>query len=365
MNSEPNHTNPLDLQSDLLELTRTLCDIPSESGHEAPLADAIEAALLGYEHLRVERHGNTVIARTELGLSQRVVIAGHIDTVPINKNLPSQIIEEQGEPYLFARGSVDMKGGVAVQLSLAAELIAPRVDLSWIFYDNEEVAASLNGLGLLAAARPELLLGDFAVLCEPTSAQIEGGCQGTLRFRISTSGVRAHSARSWMGENAIHRLQGALEILNNYQAAEPIVDGLKYHEGLNAVAIEGGIAGNVIPDYAAVVINYRFAPDKTVAKAVESMQELFAGYAFELLDSSAGARPGLDHELAQAFVSALGTPVAAKYGWTDVARFWELGIPAVNYGPGDPSRAHADDEALKISELYQCKKGLLHWLSYN
>ena len=350
----------LDLTSGSIALTQQLCDIESVSGDEAGIADAIIEALAGKEHLTVSRHGDAIVARTTLNRDKRVVIAGHIDTVPINNNLPTRI-DEDG--VLWGRGTVDMKGGVAVQLVLAAELTDPNVDLTWIWYDNEEVASSLNGLGRLLRESPELLEGDFAILGEPTSAAIEGGCNGTARVEVRTFGTRAHSARSWVGHNAIHDLAPVLTILANYEPRDIEVDGLVYKEGLNAVGIEGGVAGNVIPDAAVVTINYRFAPDKSGDEAIAHLTEVFAGFDLTVTDLAEGARPGLDAALAQAFVAAVGGEAKPKYGWTDVARFSALGIPAVNYGPGDPIRAHADDERVDVAEIEACEQGLRAWLT--
>jgi succinyl-diaminopimelate desuccinylase len=288
-----------------------------------------------------------------------VVIAGHIDTVPINHNLP--VVERDGQ--LIGRGTVDMKGGVAVALKLAVELTAPPVDLTWIFYDHEEVDSALNGLGRLARNRPELLAGDFAILGEPTSATVEGGCNGTARIDIRLHGVRAHSARAWVGHNAIHDAAPVLAILAAYRPAEIEVDGLVYREGLNAVGITGGVAGNVIPDEAVVSVNYRFAPSRSAADAERHLREVFDGFDVEITDIAEGARPGLDAPLAQDFLAAVGGVAAPKYGWTDVARFSALGIPAVNYGPGDPLRAHADDERVDVEEILACERGLRAWLT--
>lgn len=353
----------IELSLPAARLTQLLCDIPSVSGQEGPLADAIHTALEPLAHLTLLRHGNTVAARTELGRERRVVIAGHIDTVPVNGNLPVRLIEEDGQAQLWGRGTVDMKAGVAVQLHLAAELTAPAVDVTWIWYDNEEVSADLNGLGLLAAAHPELFSCDFAILGEPTGAVIEGGCNGTLRATIRTSGVRAHSARAWMGENAIHAAGGILRILEEHRAATVTVDGLDYREGLSAVFIRGGVAGNVIPDVCEVEVNYRFAPDKTVAQAEAVLRRLFDGFEVEVTDAAPGARPGLDDPFAAGFAAAVGAPVQPKYGWTDVARFAELGVPAVNYGPGDPSLAHHDHERVPVREIEAVERGLRAWLT--
>jgi succinyl-diaminopimelate desuccinylase len=349
----------LDLAASSVELTRALCDIESVSGDERTIADAIEAGLAGLEHLELFRDGDTIVARTDLGRDRRVVIAGHIDTVPINANLPTRI---DGD-YLVGRGTVDMKGGVAVALKLAAELSAPSIDVTWIWYDHEEVESSLNGLGRLASIRPDLLAGDFAILGEPTSATIEGGCNGTARIDVHLHGVRAHSARSWVGHNAIHDAAPVLAILAAYEPAEIEVDGLVYREGLNAVGISGGVAGNVIPDEAVVSINYRFAPSRSADDAIAHLRETFAGFDIEVTDIAEGARPGLDAPLAQQFLAAVGGVAAPKYGWTDVARFSALGIPAVNYGPGDPLRAHADDERVDVNEIIACERGLRAWLT--
>lgn len=349
----------LDTSASVVELTRRLCDIESVSGNERAIADAIAASLEGADHLDITRDGDAIVARTRLGRDRRVVIAGHIDTVPVNGNLPVRIVGD----HLVGRGTVDMKGGVAVALKLAAELTAPPVDVTWIWYDHEEVSSEKNGLGRLAAHRPDLLAGDFAILGEPTSALVEGGCNGTARVDIRLSGVRAHSARAWVGHNAIHDAAGVLAILAAYQPASIEVDGLVYREGLNAVGITGGIAGNVIPDEAVVSVNYRFAPSRSGADAIAHLREVFAGYDLAVTDLAEGARPGLDAPLALDFLAAVGGVALPKYGWTDVARFSALGIPAVNYGPGDPLRAHADDERVAIDELLACERGLRAWLT--
>ncbi|MGX5681522.1 succinyl-diaminopimelate desuccinylase [Schumannella luteola] len=349
----------LDLTQSAAELTVQICDIESVSGNERALADAIESSLAAYPHLEVTRDGDAVVARTALGRDRRVVIAGHIDTVPVNANLP--VRREDGD--LVGRGTVDMKAGVAVALVLAASLENPAVDVTWIFYDHEEVASELNGLGRLARTRPDLLEGDFAILGEPTSATVEGGCNGTARIDIRLHGVRAHSARSWVGHNAIHDAADVLAILRDYEPAELEVDGLVYREGLNAVGISGGVAGNVIPDEAVVTINYRFAPSRSGDDAIAHLREVFAGFELEVTDLAEGARPGLDAPLAQEFLAAVGGQAFPKYGWTDVARFSALGIPAVNYGPGDPLRAHADDERVAVDEIVAVERGLRSWLS--
>ena len=348
----------LDPHGDLVALLRALVDTESVSGNEAALADQVQAALQGHEHLEVLRDGDTVIARTHLGRPERVVIAGHLDTVPVAGNLPSSLAGDR----VYGRGTCDMKGGVAVMLAVAVAATTPPRDLTWIFYDHEEVEASANSLTRIASERPDLLVGDFAVLMEPTSAKVEGGCQGTLRFTVTTKGKAAHSARAWMGHNAIHDLAEVLAVLRDHEPEQPVVDGLRYHEGLNAVAVTGGIAGNVIPDTATVSVNYRFAPHRSLADAEHYCRSLLPDHDLTITDGAAGARPGLDVPAAATFVDAVGGEPSAKFGWTDVARFSALGVPAVNFGPGDPSKAHADDEFCPIDELYTCRDALLRWL---
>lgn len=353
----------LDLTASSVDLTRALCDVPSVSGDETTLADAIFAAISPLEHLDVYRDGDTIVARTHLGRAQRVAIAGHIDTVPINANLPTRDIEIDGEAFLWGRGTVDMKGGTAVQLKLAAELVEPRVDITWLWYDNEEVASDLNGLTRLARTRPDLFAADFAILGEPSNGQVEGGCNGTLRAVARTRGVRAHSARSWMGENAIHAAAPILVRLAEYRPREIDVDGLVYREGLNAVRISGGVAGNVIPDLCEVEVNFRFAPSRSVADAEAHVRRVLDGFDVEVVDAAAGARPGLDAPLAQEFLAAVGAEARPKYGWTDVARFSALGVPAVNYGPGDPLLAHHDEERVPLVQIEDVERSLRAWLN--
>ncbi|MFV0373806.1 succinyl-diaminopimelate desuccinylase [Microbacterium sp.] len=353
----------LDLTAPAVEVTRAICDIPSVSDDETPLADAIFAAISGFPHLDVHRDGDTIVARTSLGRAQRVVIAGHIDTVPINGNVPTRDIEIDGEAFVWGRGTVDMKAGVAVQLKLAAELTSPAVDLTWMWYDHEEVESERNGLGRLAANRPDLFAADFAILGEPSNGQVEGGCNGTLRAVVRTEGVRAHSARSWVGENAIHKAAPILSRLAEYRPREITVEGLVYREGLNAVRIHGGIAGNVIPDACEVEVNYRFAPSRDAAAAEQHVRDVFDGFDVTVTDLAPGARPGLDAPVARQFVAAVGAQPRPKYGWTDVARFSALGIPAVNYGPGDPHLAHHDQERVPISQIEDVERGLRAWLT--
>jgi succinyl-diaminopimelate desuccinylase len=349
----------LDLTTDAVTLTAQLVDIESVSRNEQAIADAVESALRPLEHLTVTRRGNTVIARTDLGRGERVVIAGHLDTVPVNANLPARL----DGPLLHGLGTCDMKGGDAVMLRLAATVPEPNRDVTFIFYEAEEIDAEFNGLTLLAQSDPELMVGDFAILMEPSNAVVEAGCQGTLRVDVRTTGERAHSARSWKGVNAIHAAAEVLRRLNEYDGRRPVIDGLEYREGLNAVAIRGGIAGNVLPDECVVEVNFRFAPDRSEAEAEQFVRDFFEGCDVTLTDSAPGALPGLDRPAAKAFIEAVGGEVNPKFGWTDVARFTALGVPAVNFGPGDPMLAHKQEEHVPIEHIQRCETQLRDWLS--
>jgi len=349
----------LDLTQDAAALTADLVDVYSESGHETKLADAVEAALKSIPHLVVERNADAVVARTQQNRPQRVALAGHLDTVPPAENHPSRRVGDT----IFGLGSADMKSGVAVMLRLAAGISNPKNDLTYVFYDGEEVEAERNGLLRLRRTQPELLAADFAVLLEPTDAVIEGGCQGTMRIDVTVPGARAHSARSWMGENAIHAAGVVIDRLRDYQPRRPTVDGLQYREGLNAVGIRGGVAGNVLPDACVVTVNYRFAPDRSEKQAELHLREVFDGFQVTVTDSAPGARPGLDDPTVATFVTAVGGEPRAKFGWTDVALFSSLGIPAVNYGPGDPHVAHTQGEWVSAQQILQCEARLSSWLA--
>jgi succinyl-diaminopimelate desuccinylase len=332
--------------TDLLAKTAELVDIASPSLGEGPFADLVEGWLGEVPWLTVERHGDNVVARTELGRDQRLVLAGHLDTVPANDNEVARI---EGDT-LWGLGSADMKSGLAVFLELARTVEAPVCDVTYVFYAAEEIAAEHNGLLQLFRERPDLVACDAAVLGEPTDGWIEAGCQGTARVRLTLAGARAHTARPWKGRNAIHRLAPILEAIGAYEAREPTIDGCTYREAIQAVFVEGGVAGNVVPDEAVLTVNLRIAPDRTVDQALAAFREMIApfvddGDGFEVVDRAAPAPPSLTHPLLAPLVDA-GTPVRAKLGWTDVARFAEHGIPAVNFGPGDSLVAHMQDEHL-------------------
>ena len=348
----------LDLTADAVSLTRQLVDIESVSRDEQQIADAVEAALRTLGHLTVSRHGHTVVARTDLGRTERVVIAGHLDTVPVNRNLPSRL--EGG--LLHGLGTCDMKGGDAVILRLAATVPEPQPRRHLHPLRGRGDRGRVQRAAAALREPPRADGADFAILMEPSDAVVEAGCQGTMRVDVRTTGERAHAARSWKGVNAIHGAGEVLARLNAYESRRPVIDGLEYREGLNAVFISGGVAGNVLPDECVVSVNHRFAPDRSEAEAEQFLREFFDGFDVTVSDSAPGAMPGLGLPAAKEFVDAVGGPVNPKFGWTDVARFSALGVPAVNFGPGDPMLAHKQEEHVPVEHIERCERQLRDWL---
>lgn len=357
----------INLLADPIQLTAQLVDIASPSHHEEEIADAVEEALRALDQQKVEvvRHGNTVCARTKRGLESRVVLAGHIDTVPIADNVPHHFEAD----IMWGCGTVDMKSGMAVYLHAFATLYdSPELshDLTLIAYEGEEIATEFNGLGHLQADHPEWLAGDIALLGEPSGAMIEAGCQGTIRLRVTAHGTRAHSARAWLGSNAVHTLAPVMMNVATYRPREVTIDGCTYREGLNIVHVEAGVATNVIPDEAWMFVNFRFAPDRSVDEAMGHVREVLGTHdkvEITVDDVAGGALPGLGQSAARALVDAVGGNVRAKYGWTDVARFSEMGTPAVNFGPGDPGFAHKKDEQVPVSQITQVADVLTRYLT--
>lgn len=341
--------------TDLLALTAELVGQPSESFGEGPLTDWLERELSNRPWLVLDRVGDNLVARTQLGRSQRLVLAGHTDTVAANGNGVARLAGDT----LWGVGSTDMKSGLAVMLELARTVEAPAVDVTYVFYAAEEVASEHSGLGRLFRDRPDLVEGDVALLGEPTGGAIEAGCQGTLRLDVTLVGARAHTARPWMGRNAVHRLAAVLSVLDDYDERRPVLSGCEYREALQAVRVAGGVAGNVVPDRAVLAVNHRFAPDRSPAEAEAHVRALLAPVleptdTLEVVDAAGAAPPVLDHRLLATLRERNGLAVAAKLGWTDVARFAEAGIPAANFGPGDPQLAHTAEERVDRAPVQAC-----------
>ncbi|HJG45724.1 succinyl-diaminopimelate desuccinylase [Corynebacterium variabile] len=371
-------TAQLDLTLDPVALTAALVDIPSRSHEETAIADALESGLvrLALPGVTVDRRGNTVISRTHRGLPTRVILAGHIDTVPPADNLPSRRgPDTAGSDCIHGLGSVDMKSGDAVYIHAFVTLAQSgdlAQDLTLVLYDGEEVASRYNGLKKVADTEPDLLAGDVALLGEPSGAVIEAGCQGTLRLKVTAHGTRAHSARAWLGDNAAHRLSPVIARIASYVPRDVDIDGCIYREGLNVVRLESGVATNTIPDEAWLFVNFRFAPDRSGEEALAHTLDVLGvgtpedpadGFSLEIDDLSPAALPGLHRPAAAALVAATGGNVRAKYGWTDVARFSVLGIPAVNFGPGDPGLCHTPQENCPVEMITTVSDQLISYLT--
>jgi succinyl-diaminopimelate desuccinylase len=348
-------------RTDLLALAAELVDIPSESRAEADLVADLERRLAAAPWLEVTRVGDNLVARTQLGRDRRLVLAGHTDTVPANDNLGARLDGDR----LAGLGAADMKGGLAVMVELARTVADPAVDVTYVFYAREEIAAAENGLLELAATRPDLLAGDAALLGEPTSGQIEAGCQGTMRLRVVLAGQRAHTARPWMGRNAIHRAGELIDAVASTEARQPVIDGCTFREALQVVAIEGGVAANVVPDRVELTLNHRFAPDRGAAEAeayvravVGDVIDPSTGDVLEVVDVAEGAAPATTDPLVATLVARNRLDVNAKLGWTDVARFAALGVPAANFGPGDPTIAHTAGEFVTRAEIESVHRAL-------
>lgn len=353
-------------RADLLETASELVGVASVSRSESQLASLIEEELRSTPGLVVERLGDNVVARTDLGKPMRVVLAGHLDTVPSFDDRRPRV---EGDT-LWGLGAADMKGGLAVMLELARHVGETSVDVTLVFYACEEIERSESGLGTLVRERPDLLTADVAVLGEPTGCVVEAGCQGTMRAVASVVGQRAHTARPQTGVNAVHRLQPLLGCLARYEPRRLVLDGLLYVEQLQAVRVSGGVAGNVVPDHAELTVNFRFAPDRDLRSAEEELRRLLApgidegfGDRVELLDAAPAAAPELGSPLVARLLEATGQPARAKVGWTDVATFAQLGVPAANFGPGDPLLAHTPDEHVARSELETAFDVLARFLS--
>ena len=333
--------------TDLLAFTAELVDIPSVSHHEKIVTDHLEGLLRAVPWLEVDRVGENLVARTS-GNGPRLLLGGHTDTVPPNGNERARV--DGG--VLWGLGSADMKGGVAVLAELARTVEQPAIPVTYVFYECEEVAAEFNGIERLFRERPDLLEADAAILAEPTGSLVEAGCQGTMRLVATFGGERAHTARAWLGRNAIHRLGNVLQRLSSYIPREVDIDGCHFKEGVQAVIVEGGVAHNVVPDRAVLTVNHRFAPDRTPEEAEAFARGLLAeADDVEVTDMAPPAAPGLDHPLLAGLLQRVGQPPTGKLGWTDVGRFAARGVPAANFGPGDPKLAHHAEERVGRGEL--------------
>ncbi len=343
-----------------LDAVEQLVRTPSVSESEGALADVVEHELRSIQHLDVTRVGDNVVATTK-GAVTGVLLAAHLDTVPGDVSL----VRREGDT-LYGLGSCDTKGSVAGLLELARTPWA--VGVTYVFYAREEIARARSGLLEVKEVRPDLLETPLAVVAEPTLGAVEAGCQGSLRARLTLRGQRAHTSRPFTGRNAIHRLAPLLRDFSDYQPREVHLEGVTYVEQLQVVKVVGGVANNVVPDEATLVVNFRFAPDRTSQEAEAWFRErvepmLDQGDDVSIEDLAPAAPPSLVHADLARLVELTGRPARAKVGWTDVATFAAWNIPAVNFGAGDPLLAHSAAECLRESEVNEFVETLTMWLA--
>lgn len=339
-----------------------LVSIASVSRNEAAIAHYVAEVLKRSPALDVERIGDNVIARTTGHHSTRLLVAGHLDTVPGDAS-EAKIVGDQ----LRGVGACDMKGSLAVMLELAADPTPRSVEVTWVFYAREEISRRESGLIEIAELRPELLDCDAAVLAEPTDGHVEAGCQGSLRVLVEMSGARAHTARPYTGRNAIHRLGNVITKVASYEPRTATIDGLDFVEQLQVVDVDGGVAPNVVPDRASCTLNHRVAPDRTKEEAeawlVSFLRDVIDdGDRVSAVDWAPSAEPLLTNERLATLVSLTKVPAKGKLGWTDVATFAEMKIPATNFGAGDSELAHRSDEFVTLAQLNEFAHVLREWL---
>jgi succinyl-diaminopimelate desuccinylase len=323
---------------DLAARTLQLVDVPSESRQEADLV-ALVRDLVPLEPLYDD--GEVLLYGDA---DAPVVLAGHLDTIPAQGNIPGRI----ADGAVHGLGASDMKGGVAVMIELARAGAPGR----YLFFNREEVPVSESPLPALFAT--DLLDGiQLAVVLEPTDVILHAGCLGNVQARVTFHGQSAHSARPWTGVNAIHELVRGLERLVRLEPLDVELDGLVYREVVSAVRVDGGIAANVIPAEAGVELNFRYAPGRSREEAEARLRELVPHGDVEILSNSPSAPPSLTNPLTVK-LRELVPDVAPKQAWTPVAQFAEQGIDAINYGPGATPYAHKVDEQIPIANLEQC-----------
>lgn len=339
-----------------------LVGIESVSRNETRLASHVETRLRENPNLDVERIGDNVVARTRGHHRTRLLVAGHLDTVP-GQVSTARIVGDE----LIGLGACDMKGSLSVMIELALDTAPRSVEVTWVFYAREEITRSESGLLEIAQLRPDLLDADAAVLGEPTGGFVEAGCQGSLRVLVELMGQRAHTARPFTGRNAIHRMGELIHHISRYEPRQVVIDDITFVEQLQVVAVDGGVAANVVPDRSSCTLNHRVAPDRTRDDAVASLRDYLKGLiepedSIQVLDWAPAALPFLDNERLQSLVALSGGSARGKVGWTDVATLSERGIPATNFGAGDPLRSHQSDEFVTLDELDHFAQTLALWL---
>jgi succinyl-diaminopimelate desuccinylase len=349
----------------LAERTLGLVNIPSVSRDEAAIAEVVQAAVPGASFAERFADGEGFFYVTErLPGRPLILLAGHLDTVPVQDNLPGRV----DDGWVVGLGASDMKGGLAVMLELACWLDETRptrdVDVGLLFFTREELSADESPLPRIFAACPELREASLAIVLEPTDNTIQAGCLGNLNATLSFHGVAAHSARPWHGENAIDLAVERLLPLTQIEPLPVDIDGLTFTEVLNVTQIKGGVADNVIPDLVECRLNYRFAPNRTLAEARARLEEI-AGTSGELAVTSHSppGRVSARTALVERLRAAGDYRIEPKQAWTPVAQFTDEGIDAVNLGPGATGYAHTRDERIAVSELGRTLEALQRFVT--
>jgi succinyl-diaminopimelate desuccinylase len=330
-----------ELAARLATRTLELVDIPSESHSESALAEHV-ANVLREGGAEVLDLGDSCVLARPRETQPRVLLAGHLDTVPAQGNIPGRLDSN----HVHGLGASDMKGALAVMI----ELVLARAPYAALFFPREELPAAESALTpLLERSRVE---ADFVVVMEPTDNELHAGCLGNINATWTFQGRSGHSARPWQADNAIHRAAIGIAQLASAPSIPVSFDGLTFHEVVSVTRVEGGIASNVIPETCTAHVNFRYAPGRTPAEAEKRLQAMTAGLgSLEVTGNSGSGAVALDHPQARKLIEAGSLNVAPKQAWTPVAEFAANGYPAVNFGPGATARAHQRDESIEIAAL--------------
>lgn len=351
----------MDLPRRLDDTLLWLCSIPSPIGEERVLCDEVQDRLAKLPLAApIRRYGDSIVVPLSRGTGgPRIALAGHLDTVR-TENGPARIEGDR----CFGAGSSDMKSGLAVMMMIAECKEKFPCDLTLVFYAREEGPFAENELGPVLEGDPELRHVDLAVCLEPSDNRLHLGCTGSIHATVTFEGKTAHSARPWEGQNAIYAAADFLKELSARAPRESHIDGLVYRTVTTATqARDGGRGRNVVPDRFVLNVNHRFSPDTSLADAQAEVTSLVEGRAkIEFTDLSPAALPNRNHPLVKKLVDAGVRGVERKQAWTDVARFFALGIPAVNFGPGENAQAHQKNESTSLALVHEGLEIMLRWL---
>lgn len=347
----------------LAETLLWLCSIPSFIGDERALCDAVverlsKATLAG----PIRRYGDSIVVPVTRGTGgPKIALAGHLDVVRTSHDGPPRIEGDR----LFGPGAADMKSGLALMIDLVERDLdaCAKADITLVFYAREEGPFAENELGVVLAEDAELRAVDFAVCLEPSDNKLSVGASGSIHAKVVFHGTTAHSARPWQGVNAIHKAGALLVDLDRLAPREVTIDGFLYRTVTSATMAQGGRGKNVIPDAFELNLNHRFSPDTTIEQAQRDIEAIVAGRAsITWMDLSPSALPFATHPLVDALRAAGVKAIEPKQAWTDVARFAQLGVAAVNFGPGDNAQAHQRNESTSLAGLAEGRAILTGWL---